>query len=191
MSPAITLPADGLRDQAIELRAVSVDEDLAAFVEAFQDPAIAQGAYQGQLAATEAALRSYLDRAPARMEEGDAVLLSVWEPAAERLSGQTMLFRCNWDDLTAELGFWIAPWARGRGLGTPALALTLALAFDHLGIERVYGITNVDNVGAQRAMESAGLRPEGIFRGAEKTRTGRADAVQFAMLVNDPRQALA
>jgi RimJ/RimL family protein N-acetyltransferase len=168
------------------LRPVS-EAGVPAFVDAFQDPAIAEGAYHGQMAATEEVLRPYLKRNAERMETGDGVLLGVWEAAAERLSGQTMLFNFDWDERAAELGFWIAPWARGRGLSEPALRLTVGFAFDHLGIERVYGLTAIDNVAAERAMERAGLQREGILRGVLKTSTGRLDQVCFGILASDPR----
>jgi len=182
----ITIPDGALGDESLELRAVSED-DVEAFVEAFQDPAIAEGAYHGQLAGTEDVLRPYLARNAERMEAGEAVLLGIWEKGAERLSGQTMLFGIDQEQGTAELGFWTAPWARGRGLATPALRFTLALAFDHVGIGRVYGLTGLDNTQAQRAMERVGMQREGVLRGLEKIPTGRLDQVSFAILVSDPR----
>jgi RimJ/RimL family protein N-acetyltransferase len=170
----------------IELRPVS-EADLPAFVEAFQDAPIAQGAYHGQIAATEEALRPYLKRNAERMKAGDAVLLGVWAAGAERLSGQTMLFNIDWEEGTAELGFWVAPWARGRGLSELALRLTIAFAFDHLGIERVYGLTGVDNEAAHRAMEGVGLQREGVLRGAIQDTAGRLDQACFGILAADPR----
>jgi RimJ/RimL family protein N-acetyltransferase len=184
--PSITLPDEPLRDGTIELHPVSEAEG-PAFAQAFQDPAIAEGAYHGQIAATEDAMLPYLKRNAERMEAGDAVLLGVWESDAERLSGQTMLFNFDWDDGTAELGFWVAPWARGRGLSEPALRLTIAFAFDYLGVERLYGLTGVDNDAAQRAMKGAGLRREGILRGVVRDSTGRLDQVCFGILADDPR----
>jgi RimJ/RimL family protein N-acetyltransferase len=184
--PRISLPAAGLRDGTLELRPVS-EADVAAFVEAFQDPAIAEGAYHGKISATEKALRPYLGRNAERMQAGEGVLLGIWEARSERLSGQTMLFDIDWDNRGAELGFWIAPWARGRRLIGPALRLTLSLAFDHMGMGRLVGLTGVDNVLAQRAMERAGLMREGLLRGLEWTPTGRMDQVCFAILSDDPR----
>jgi len=184
--PGITLPDGALGDQSLELRAVS-EADVAAFVAAFQDPAIAEGAYRGKLAGTEDELRPYLARNAERMESGEAVLLAIWEEGARRLSGQTMLFRIEQEDGTAELGFWTAPWARGRGLAARALRLTVAFGFDHLGIERIYGITGLDNRPAQRAMEGVGMQREGVLRGLAKIPEGRLDQVCFAILVTDPR----
>ena len=45
------------------------------------------------------------------MATGTGVLLAIWEPRADRLSCQTRMFDVDWDELTAELGFWIVPWA--------------------------------------------------------------------------------
>jgi RimJ/RimL family protein N-acetyltransferase len=184
--PQIALPADAVGDALLQLRAVT-EADVPAFVEAFQDPAIAQGAYHGKMPATDEALRPYLRRNAERMQSGEGVLLAIWEAGAERLSGQTMLFDVDWDNRSAELGFWIAPWARGRGLSVPALRLTLRFAFDHVGMGRVVGLTGVENVLAQRAMERAGLEREGVLRGFERTPTGRMDQVCFACLCDDPR----
>ncbi|MDX6586107.1 MAG: hypothetical protein QOI31_580 [Solirubrobacterales bacterium] len=184
--PSIALPRAGVGDGSIELRSITED-DTPAFVKAFKDPAIAQGAYHGQLAATDEALRPYVQRNSERMEAGDGVLLGVWEPEAVQLSGQTMLFDIDWDERTAELGFWIAPRSRGCGLSRRALELTLSFAFQDLGLERIYGLTGVDNVGAQRSMERAGLKREGVLRGLEKTPTGRLDQVCFAILSDDVR----
>jgi RimJ/RimL family protein N-acetyltransferase len=184
--PPIALPAGALRDQTHELRAVT-EADVPAFVEALQDPTIAEDGYHGRLAATEDAVRPYLRRNAERMQAGEGVLLGIWEAAAERLSGQTMLFAIDWENRSAELGFWIAPWARGQGLIRPALSLTLGFAFDHLGMERVVGLTGAENVLAQRAMERAGLQREGVLRGLERTPTGRMDQVCFSVLSDDPR----
>jgi RimJ/RimL family protein N-acetyltransferase len=184
MSAPIIVPEGVLKEDGVELRPISED-DVPAFVEAFGDPAIAMGAYHGQLAGTDEALRPYLKRNSERMEAGEAVLLGVWEAGAPSLSGQTMLFRFDWDDLSAELGFWLAPPARGRGLTAPALRLTLALAFDRLGLERVYAFTDADNIGAQRAMERVGLTKEGVHRGQMKMGDRRLDQVSFGTLAGD------
>jgi RimJ/RimL family protein N-acetyltransferase len=181
---SITLPDGGVRDGAVELRPL-VETDAPAFLMALADVAISQGAYHGRLDGGEDVVRRYLARNAERMAAREGVLLGVWEADAERLSGSTMLFRIDWEERLAELGFWIAPWARGRGLATKALRLTVDLAIDHLGVERLTGLTGVDNAGAQRAMETAGLRREGVLRGLERTATGRLDQVCFAVLASD------
>jgi RimJ/RimL family protein N-acetyltransferase len=186
MLPAIALPRSGLADGVVELRALN-EQDTPAFVDALRDPAIGDGAYHGKVPAELDPARSYVGSNATRMASGTAVLLAVWEPGADRLSGQTMLFNVDRDELTAELGFWTAPWARRKGLSVAALRLTLALAFERLGLERVYGLTGVENAAAQRAMERVGLHREGILRGLERTPDGRLDQVSYSILSTDPR----
>jgi hypothetical protein len=45
-----------------------------------------------------------------------------------------------------------------------AIGLTVGWAFAELGLERVHGLTETDNGAAQRAMASAGLLREGVWR---------------------------
>ena len=66
MSAPIIVPEGVLKEDGVELRPISED-DVPAFVEAFGDPAIAMGAYHGQLAGTDEALRPYLKRNSERM----------------------------------------------------------------------------------------------------------------------------
>jgi ribosomal-protein-alanine N-acetyltransferase len=71
--------------------------------------------------------------------------------------GTTMLFRFEADG-TAEIGFWLGPGARGRGLGAATIALTMRWGFEELGLRRVEGLTAPDNQLSRRAMERAGMR---------------------------------
>jgi RimJ/RimL family protein N-acetyltransferase len=96
-----------------------------------------------------------------------------------------MLFGIDADERDAELGFWLSPRARGRGLAARAIGLTVGWAFAELGLERVHGLTETDNGAARRAMESAGLLREGVLRGLERRPTGRVDLVSYSILHTD------
>jgi RimJ/RimL family protein N-acetyltransferase len=120
VSSAITLPSQALAAGAVELRPLN-EADVLAFVDALKDPSIGGAAYHGKIPAEPEPARAYVAQNPTRMASGTAVLLAVWETGADRLSGQTMLFNVDWEELTAELGFWTAPWARGRRLSVAAL----------------------------------------------------------------------
>jgi [ribosomal protein S5]-alanine N-acetyltransferase len=85
----------------------------------------------------------------------------------------------------AELGFWLLPRARGRGAAARAIRLTVSWAFDELGLERVHGLTDIDNGAAQRVMEKAGFVRGGVLRGLERRPTGRLDFVSYSMLHTD------
>jgi len=83
----------------------------------------------------------------------------------------------------AELGVMIGEkdrWA--RGYGTDAIRLALRYAFDHLGLRKVYLITDVDNERAIRCYEKCGFVREGLLR-AHRRRDGQPlDMVTMAVL---------
>jgi len=68
---------------------------------------------------------------------------------------------------TAELGYWVHPGARGRGVATEAARLivrhTLIPVDDGgLGLRRLTLRAAAQNVASQRVAERAGLRPAGV-----------------------------
>ncbi|MGJ6961790.1 GNAT family N-acetyltransferase [Streptosporangium sp. G11] len=84
-----------------------------------------------------------------------------------------------------EIGYLVAPWARGRGVATAATAALTAWGFGH-GAERVELFANVENLASQRVALAAGFHREGVRRGAEEQRDGtRGDLVAFARLRGD------
>lgn len=59
-----------------------------------------------------------------------------------------------------DVGFALMPEYWGLGLASEAALATLQHAKDSLNIERVVGITNLENIGSMRVLENAGLRFE-------------------------------
>lgn len=73
----------------------------------------------------------------------------------------------------AELGYWLAPDARGRGLMGRAVALVVPTAFGRLGVDRLTWRAFVGNGPSRRVAERAGFRIEegwqsGDHRGAPR-----------------------
>jgi RimJ/RimL family protein N-acetyltransferase len=67
-------------------------------------------------------------------------------------------------DLSAELGYWVAPEARGRRVATRAGRLLLRYAFDHLDVGAVHLQAAVGNEASNAVARSLGFRPVGILR---------------------------
>jgi RimJ/RimL family protein N-acetyltransferase len=68
--------------------------------------------------------------------------LQAWEfvvadAKSDAFLGTIMLHSCDWTNMRAELGFWIAARARDQGVGSAALDLLLGWAFGDLGLERI------------------------------------------------------
>lgn len=87
---------------------------------------------------------------------------------------------------TAELGYWIASVAQGRGHATAAVRGACAQAFDVLGLERITASYLPDNKASARVLEKAGFRKEGIARSLLEIDGVRRDHVIAARLRDDP-----
>ncbi|RCG29850.1 GNAT family N-acetyltransferase [Sphaerisporangium album] len=85
-----------------------------------------------------------------------------------------------------EIGYLVAPWARGRGVATAAVRALTEWAFAQ-GVHRVSILADVENVVSQRVAMAAGYRREGVLRDAGPRRGGgHVDMVAFARLARDP-----
>ena len=80
-----------------------------------------------------------------------------------------------------EVGYWLFPRARGRGIATK-VARTLAEYAFTLGIQRVAAYVEVGNVSSERVLERAGFTREGIIRSLPKSEGCRVDKTIFSLL---------
>ena len=86
-----------------------------------------------------------------------------------------------------EIGYVIAPEARGRGVAGRALRLTTAWALDGLGLERVELRIDTQNEPSIRVAERCGYVREGVFRSLHLKEDIRTDVVVYSLLAGDPR----
>jgi RimJ/RimL family protein N-acetyltransferase len=86
----------------------------------------------------------------------------------------------------AEIGYWVGPWARRRGVATAAVRALSEHALGH-GLDRLELLTHWDNAVSQRVAMAAGFQREGVRRSVLPDRDGgRDDLVAFARLAGDP-----
>jgi RimJ/RimL family protein N-acetyltransferase len=76
----------------------------------------------------------------------------------------------------AEVGFGLAPWARGKAVMTRALRLVVAWGFELADIEVVYWRAQVGNWPSRRVATRCGFRMEATVRGLLEQRGERRDA---------------
>lgn len=84
--------------------------------------------------------------------------------ATGRLAGSVSIHKIDPDQGDAEIGYWVAPWARRRGLATRAVGTASAFAFSALGLRRLYLYHAVENTGSCAVAEAAGFLLEGTLR---------------------------
>lgn len=84
--------------------------------------------------------------------------------AADRLVGSVSLHRIDGTQEDAEIGYWIAPWARRRGYATRAVVAASTFGFSTLGLHRLHLYHAVDNRGSCAVARAAGFLLEGTLR---------------------------
>jgi RimJ/RimL family protein N-acetyltransferase len=123
--------------------------------------------------------------APAAWAAGGAAY-AVADPTTDRLLGGVGLGHVMPDRATGEIGYWVAPWARRRGVATAATRALAAHAFT-CGLARLELFADMANPASQRVAFAAGFGHEGVRRHAAANRDGtRRDLVAFARLATDP-----
>jgi RimJ/RimL family protein N-acetyltransferase len=130
--------------------------------------------------------RQYVEEmAPSVWQDGTGAPFAVTEPAGGRLMASVALVAIDRNDQTADIGFWTAPWARGRGVMTEAVVALCHWGFAVLGLGRVEWTAFVGNDASRRVAEKAGFVVEGVARGRHLHRGRRMDAWVGGLLPAD------
>jgi RimJ/RimL family protein N-acetyltransferase len=111
----------------------------------------------------------------------------VKSAAGGTVLGSVSVHQVDGVNLLAEVGYWVAPQARGQGVGTAALSAATRFAFGALGLNRLEILHAVENVGSHRLAERVGYRQEGVHRQSFRTGDGvLRDEHSHARLAADP-----
>ncbi|MGW6916369.1 GNAT family N-acetyltransferase [Kitasatospora sp. NPDC054939] len=139
-------------------------EDAAALVEAYRDPVLRH--WTTSVVTNEAEALHWIRTQQQGWEAGDRLSFAVLEaaPNAPRgpLVGNVVLKRADPGGPSAEVGYWTAAHARGKGVAPRALEALTAWAFDRLGpdgaqrLERLELLHQVDNPASCRVAEKTG-----------------------------------
>jgi RimJ/RimL family protein N-acetyltransferase len=101
------------------------------------------------------------------------------------LVGSIGVMRLDDERLVAEIGYWVAKDARGRGIATRAVRLVSRWAVGELGVQRLELMSHVDNAASQAVAEAAGFVHEGVLRSYATLGCGVSDVVMFSRLPSD------
>ncbi|WP_269583257.1 GNAT family N-acetyltransferase [Roseibium sp. Sym1] len=86
------------------------------------------------------------------------------------------------------IGFTLNPDHQGRGFATEACRALLRLAFEDLGLHRVFACCDARNIGSWRVMERLGMRREAHFREHALFKGGWDEEFYYALLEDEWRQ---
>ena len=79
-----------------------------------------------------------------------------------------------------EIGYWTAPWARGRGVATEALGLLAGWALGSLGLERLDLYVEPENEASHGVARRAGFERGELVRSGIALRGRRYDVIRFS-----------
>lgn len=130
--------------------------------------------------------RWWINEGSASARTAGGLACAIADPQTDRLIGGTGINRVVGERAQGEVGYWVAPWARRRGVATAATVALTEWAFRHC-FARLELLTELENVPSQRVALSAGYQREGVRRAAAASRDGkRHDLVAYARLPADP-----
>ena len=177
---AILVP-DGLGNALVRLRPLQ-ERDVAAYAAAYrQDPDL--GRLQGHESdPDEEWARENIARSLEAAKSGEWAELAVCDPATDEFIGSLMLLRVDQERGRCELGYWLIPQARGKGLMDAALTLALDWVFGELELLRVEIATTVENTRSQAVARRHGFVQEALQRERDIERGVRVDVLQFGLL---------
>ncbi|MGI5525634.1 GNAT family N-acetyltransferase [Micromonospora sp. CA-259024] len=178
MSPVVE--AHGVR-----LRPFRV-EDTADVVDGLADP-VSQRFMSGLPSPyTEVDARWWIDAGAPAAWTGGGAAYAVADPATDRLLGTIGLSNPVPVRGQAEIGYWVRPAARGRGVATAATRALSEHAFG-TGTARLELLTHPQNASSQQVALASGFRYEGSRRSAGSGRDGgRHDLLAWVRLAGDP-----
>ena len=160
---------------------VIVHDDVDEIAPAFVDPAV--GGEAGLPPFDAEMLHAIMDEElPAMRERG---LLSPYVIAEHgALVGGISLHHFDPMRDAVEVGYWLFPHGRGRGIATRTVGAMVEHAFAN-GIRRVEAHVRLANAASERVLERLGFQREGVRRRFLRHERGYSDATIFSRLVDD------
>ncbi len=170
-----------INDQGLILRPWR-SEDAEAVYRACQDPAIQRWTRVPSPYLPEHARYFVTQHSAAAWREGTGATFAVTDPDTGELLASCGLVTIDRVLASAEVGYWTAPWARGRRVATRATRAVSRWAFESLGLRRVVWQAEVGNHASRLVALRAGFRVAGYLRMAEDGKDGWVGA----LLPGDP-----
>ena len=174
----LSFPEGGISDGDLLLRVPTL-EDVDGLLPAFTDPELREAGNLPSFGREE--LLASLPQLPALAASGRLLPLSVLDRGRGEIVGGGTLHHLDAERAIVEIGYWVLPHARGRGIATRIARMLAEHAFS-LGVERVAAYVNVGNTASELVLERAGFTREGVVRSMPKPGGRRVDKTLFSLL---------
>jgi RimJ/RimL family protein N-acetyltransferase len=175
----LSLPDGGISDGEVLLRLPTM-ADIDALMPALSDPELREAANLPDLSRAE--MEATIAHLPGLMASGRLMPMTATDATTREAVGGGILHHLDAEREIVEIGYWVLPHARRRGMATRIARLLAGHAFG-LGVKRVAAYVNVGNVASERVLERAGYTREGIIRSMPKPGgVRRVDKTLFSLL---------
>jgi RimJ/RimL family protein N-acetyltransferase len=184
---AIRAPDPPLSDGVVTLRPWGAPGDVEAITAACNDRAIAEFLDLIPSPYTEDDARTYIAMCRQGWADGTLTNFAIADPETDEAVGSIGVRWTEPDQGVAEVGYWVAPQARGRGLCTRAVRLVSRWLITQHELERVQLRADEQNVASRKVAENAGFKQEGVLRSSRfNPRLGRrVDFVMYSLLPDE------
>ncbi len=173
-----------IEEETFRLRPLT-DKDVDRVVEGTSDPRTYHWLAHLPLPYSPDDARTWFVQARENAASGEGVSWAIADPVSDVLLGNVSVFRLG-NDVGNEVGYWMHPDARGKGLMTAAVRRVVRHAFDELGCRRLFLRAAAGNTASRYVAEQAGFRHVGTDRLANGLRDGTfEDLLNFDLLNTD------
>jgi len=156
-------PDPPLSDEVVTLRPWR-EGDAGAVAEACRDAEIVRWLDQVPQPYTRADARDYIAATAQNWRDGTAASFAVTDAATGAVLGSISIHWMDAEEAVGEVGYWVAPGTRGRGVASRALRLVARWATGEGSVERLQLRADVNNAASRRVAEKAGFHEEGVLR---------------------------
>lgn len=129
------------------------------------------------------------DSAHDQLEKAGDYVQPAIRDADGGLVGTLYVKLASTDDRTAEIGWLLSASARGKGYATEAATIFLRVAFEELGLHRVYAELDPRNDASAAVCQRLGMRHEAHLRENLWLKGEWVDTAVYAILEQDYRRA--
>jgi RimJ/RimL family protein N-acetyltransferase len=183
----LLLPDPPLAEGPVRLRAWQPGDE-PALVASCRDPLVDRYTHvPSPYRASDA--RAWVAGQEGRLRSGLSLDLAIADAGTDALLGAIGMHAFRWQDRRAEVGYWLAPEARGRGVATCALRLLARWALGPLGLARLDLFAEEENVASVRVAERAGFVREGLLRSYIEIKGRRRSMLVFSLIAHDVASA--
>lgn len=129
--------------------------------------------------------KSFLRRCPESWRNDIEYHFAILDPKDYSLIGTGGLNRIDYENLRANLGYWVRTSRTGSGIATTATRLLARWGFQELKLNRIEIVVATANQPSQRVAEKAGARREGTLRNRINIRGDLQDAIMYSLVPED------